>query len=120
MLNKIIARLGQLGYTAVAADNAHITSILTKVEADIENFCNISEVPDELEADIIEMVAYQFLMDKSLSGGLTGINIKGISSITEGDTTVSYSEDKSSLASLYANVKESFERALIPFRKMRW
>ena len=77
----------------------------------------------ELEETEIDMICVEFLKGKALSGGLdlSEIQIDSISSITEGDVSVSYSGGSTFVLSQhYEDMKRKFEADLIPFRAMRW
>ena len=104
-------------------DELQIQFIIEKTEAYIKNYCNISEVPEELEKSEIDMVAIEFLKEKALAGGLdvSSLRTDAISSITEGDVTVSYASGSSiSLPTVYGSIRSRFEADLLPFRRMRW
>ena len=104
-------------------DELQIQFIIEKTEAYIKNYCNISEVPEELEKSEIDMVAIEFLKEKALAGGLdtTSLRAEAVSSITEGDVTVSLASGSSiSLPTIYGSIRARFESDLIPFRRMRW
>lgn len=104
-------------------DELQIQFIIAKTEAYIKNYCNINEIPEELEQSEIDMVAIEFLKEKALAGGLdtSSLRADAISSITEGDVTVSYASGASiSLPNIYGSMKARFESDLIPFRRMRW
>lgn len=131
MLQKIKDRLKMWGYevaeseepNTLTPDETAIQFLIAKTEEHIKNYCNISEVPEELEYSEIDMVCIEFLKEKALSGGLetSGLQIDAISSITEGDVSVSYASGSSiSLPAIYASISSRFESDLLPFRRMRW
>ena len=131
MLQKIKERLLAWGYEVAESeepetltpDETAIQFLIAKTEAYIKNYCNIDEVPEELEYSEIDMICVEFLNGKALSGGLeaSSLRIDAISSITEGDVTVSYASGSSiSLPTAYSRISSKFEADLIPFRRMRW
>ena len=123
MLEKIEQRLIGWGYTMEDIDFFAVEFLISKVENYIHNYCNIAETPKELEETEIDMICVEFLKGKALSGGLdlSGIQIDSISSITEGDVSVSYSGGSTCVLSQhYEDMKRKFEADLIPFRAMRW
>lgn len=131
MLEKVAQRLAAWGYEvtrsqegeAQTADEIAITFLISKTDKYIKNYCNIAEVPEELEESEIDMIAIDFLKQKAVSGGLdtTGLRVDGISSISEGDASVSYSSGSSvTLPAVYEQISDRFEADLLPFRRMRW
>ena len=124
MLDVIVTRLAGWGYEATEADQVIIQLLIDKTDQYIMNYCNVASVPDELEEAEIDMIAIEFLKQAAISGGLdtTGLRVDGISSITEGDASVSYASSGSvlNLSALYGAIKQSFDAELLPFRKLRW
>ena len=123
MLQKIEQRLLSWGYTMEDFDFYAVEFLIDKTENYILNFCNIAKIPESLEQAEIDMICVEFLKGKALSGGLdlSGIQMDSISSITEGDVTVSYSGgSKFVLSEYYESMKKKFEEDLMPFRAMRW
>lgn len=105
------------------ADELQILFLIAKTEAHIKNYCNIQEVPEELEYSMIDMVAIEFLKDKAMAGQLdtSSLQIENITSITEGDVAVSFASGSSiTLPVIYGSISSKFEADLLPFRRMRW
>ena len=114
-----------MGYTVGEGDYAALTFLIGKVEDHIKNYCYIEEIPEALEKFEIEAIATEFLSNKALYGGLdeTNIVVGGVSSVTEGDVTVSYATsggETISIGSAYQAAKSALDNELITFRRLRW
>ncbi len=70
----------------------------------IKNYCNINEVPLDLNATLVRMA---YCLYKYSVGDIE------VKSITRGDFSVTYSDKKN-------EIFESFNNKLIPFRKLKW
>lgn len=112
-----------MGYTASAADDTALVFLIGKTDDYIKNYCNIDEVPRSLEKAEADAIATEFLMTKALHGGLdgTGINVKSVASVTEGDASVSYATGEAgSLDVTYQAAKKQLDLDMLPFRELRW
>lgn len=90
--NEIVKRLESLGYTVVQnKDDFILEYIFKKVEQDIKNKTNQSEVPEGLHYVLIERICGEFLNGLYSSNLLSGTQIDSVvASIKEGDTQVSF------------------------------
>ena len=90
--NEIVKRLESLGYTVVQdKDDFILEYIFKKVEQDIKNKTNQSEVPEGLHYVLIERICGEFLNGLKASSLLTEDEIDSVvASIKEGDTQVSF------------------------------
>jgi len=119
-------RLKSFGYEyAEDEDKSGIDFCIAKVEAEIKNFCNIRKIPKELKWVLIDMVVGEyFFMRKNAGLSLGSIEIKPvISSINEGDVSVSYVNDGSNekrFDKLINDLINGHESSLIRYRKMVW
>ena len=123
MLQKVIARLADVGYMVSDDENAALTFLIGKTEEYIKNYCNIAEVPAELEYAEIDAIAAEYLSNRAMYGGLddTAIKLSKISSVTEGDTSVSYADDGSiTVNAWYETSRRALELDMLPFRRLRW
>jgi hypothetical protein len=124
MLQKIKQRLEAWGYTATSDEDDMLQFLIDKTEAHIRNFCNIPEVPEELEEAEVDMIAIEYLKERAAAGELDDakLSICGVSSITEGDVTTSFSASGASvtLPELYNSASRKFDAELMPFRRLRW
>lgn len=123
----IAERLASFGYTVTESDDALIEFCTDKVEQHIKNFCNIPEVPDELQGVAVDMICGEFLNMKYLTGQLelSGLNLSvtGLKTVTEGDTSVTFADDPTDSAkftSLISDLIHGKDGDLICFRRMRW
>ena len=124
---KVIKRLGMLGYTATNDDNDHIDFELDKILNYVKNYCNITEIPEILDPRIIDRVCSEFLFYKKNSGQLSTFDYDAvIKEIKEGDTTLKYAvgqgEDtpESRFDSFVKQLERGFDKWITPHRKLRW
>lgn len=123
MLQKVIIRLADMGYMVSDDDTAALTFLIGKTEEHIKNYCNIEEVPAELEHAEIDAVAAEFLSNMAMYGGLDGTAIKlsKVTSVTEGDTSVSYADDGVNTVNAWCETsRRVLELDMLPFRRLRW
>lgn len=117
----VIARLTMFGVTLEETDTPMIQYGIEFIGLKIKNFCNIEEIPEELDYEWANAVCADFLRMKLSTGSLE--NVSGIvKSITEGDTTVSYSESgtpESQLLECISRMSLDIS-GLVRFRKMVW
>lgn len=86
----VVKRLKGFGYTVVETDNMFIDYLISKVEQEIKNLTNLGEIPLGLKYAWIDAVCAEFLNAQYVSGKLDNIEAMVVSSVKEGDTTVSY------------------------------
>lgn len=122
-INKVIELIDPFGIN-LSADDFYLVFAIESTIQDILNFCNIKEIPKELEHVVIRRVLTKILDFKLQTSGADSINIeKGIRSITEGDVSISYdtSLDRGVLLSKF--IKEGLNYGmdnLYSFRDFRW
>ncbi len=125
---QIIERLRHLGYQMTDSDLSLIGYILSDCVRYVSNLCNITEIPVALNNAIIDLVVGKFLKGKIATGvkvnDLIDFSSCGISSITEGDVTVSYnSSDPNSLVNLFMAEIDKMcnkDREFLRFRRLCW
>ncbi|VIG06979.1 phage protein [Clostridioides difficile] len=88
--------------------------ILEDVEEIVKNYCNISVIPKELNSTVLRM---SIDMYKNESLGSEDIALGSISSISEGDTSVSY---RSSSSEFKESLLKDYKSQLNRYRKIRW
>ena len=108
----------------VAEDDFSLLFLIQSTTQDILNFCNLKELPKELEHVVERRVVANVLNLKLQASGEESIEVeKGIKSITEGDVSVSYdtSLDKGVLIARFIkdNLKYGMDN-LYSFRDFRW
>lgn len=119
--NLVVARLSAFGVTPSEADSAMIDYSIEFIALRIKNFCNIEEIPQELNYEWANAVCADFLKMKLSTGSLENV-AQIVKSISEGDTTVSYSESgtpESQLLECIAKMSLDIS-GLVRFRKMTW
>ncbi|MDB8821383.1 MAG: hypothetical protein E6005_03855 [Peptostreptococcus sp.] len=108
----------------VAEDDFTLLFLIQSITQDILNYCNLKELPKELEHVVVRRVVANLLNSKLQTSGEGSIEVeKGIKSITEGDVSVSYdtSLDKGVLISSF--IKDNLNYGmdnLYSFRDFRW
>ncbi|MCC0752910.1 phage head-tail connector protein [Clostridioides sp. ZZV13-5731] len=88
--------------------------ILEDVEEIVKNYCNISVIPEGLNSTILRMAIDMY---KNESLGSEDIALGSISSISEGDTSVSY---RSSASEFKESLLKDYKSQLNRYRKIRW
>lgn len=97
--------------------NAPLQFILDDVEETILNYCNVEEIPDGLKN-----TAYRMAMDiyRSENIGQANDDIKGeVSSITEGDTSISFKATGENKLKA-DNILKNYQAQLSKYRKLVW
>lgn len=124
---EIIDRLDGLGYTVVPTDYNSVDFELLKILNYVQNFCNISIIPEILNPRIIDRVCADFLYNKKNSGSLEGFNYEAvIKQIKEGDTSITYAvgqgEDtpENRFDAFVKSMERGFDKWLVPHRRLRW
>ncbi len=124
MIETIKSRLQSLGYEASDNDIFALQFVLNKVENHIKNFCNINEIPADLENVVVDSVCGEFLAQKKASGQLTSGQIEGVvKKIRDGDTDVEFasSVDAETIFSNYINnLTNGHDDCLIKYRRLCW
>lgn len=124
---KVITRLGQLGYIAKFVDYEIITFELDTVLNYVKNYCNITIIPDILDNRIVDRVCSAFLFNQKNAGKLDGFNYEiAIKELKEGDTTIKYANGsgddtpESRFDSMVKQLERGFDKWLTPHRALRW
>ncbi|WP_074116046.1 phage head-tail connector protein [Clostridioides difficile] len=88
--------------------------ILEDVEEMVKNYCNVPTIPEQLNSTILRMAIDMY---KNESLGSEDIALGSISSISEGDTSVSY---RSSASEFKESLLKDYKSQLNRYRKIRW
>jgi hypothetical protein len=125
MDEEVKERLLQLGYELKEGDGTALLFCCRRIEEHIKNVCNLQSIPDELYYKSVDMACGEFLRAKLATGELEGYTAEDsrlVKRITEGDTTVEYTDGTSAYAALseLINKLSADESELYSFRKMRW
>lgn len=87
----ITSRLLSLGYAVKEGDAFALGFVFEKCSTTIIHFCNISEVPTDLEKVLVDFVCAEFLRAKKSSGQLSEIELDAIvRSIDTSDTKTEF------------------------------
>ncbi len=119
----VILRLKSLGYTASNEDLDTIDYCISESEDYICNFCNINNVPIELYHTAVDMCCGSFLKIKNSINELEDYNLQGaLSSITEGDISISYTNGISRDVLFDELIKRlcNKDSQLTNFRRLKW
>ena len=124
---QIIKRLKMFGYTVDQGDYDHLDYEMSKILNYVQNYCNITVIPEILDPRIIDRICSDFLYYKKNSGSLEGFNYdEVIKSIKEGDTTITYAvgqgEDtpENRFDAFVKSLERGFDKWITPHRKLRW
>lgn len=124
MLQEITERLKALGYIVTESDTWMLPFIVSKVESDVKIACNLSNIPEELTKIVIDKIVGEFLLNKKSTGQLEGFDLTpAVSSITEGDTSLSFDtsqSDERKLNMLINYLMTHGDSALSSFRCLKW
>lgn len=88
--------------------------ILEDVEEIVKNYCNVSVIPEGLNSTVLRM-AIDMYKNENLES--EDIALGSISSISEGDTSVSY---RSSASEFKESLLKDYKSQLNRYRKIRW
>ncbi|MGO0903530.1 phage head-tail connector protein [Clostridioides difficile] len=88
--------------------------VLEDVEEMVKSYCNILTIPEGLNGTILRMAIDMY---KNESLGSEDIALGSISSISEGDTSVSY---RSSASEFKESLLKDYKAQLNRYRKIRW
>lgn len=117
---EVIERLASLNYEVKETDEFILKYITDKVEQDIKNKTNQSEVPSGLHFVFVERVCGEFLSGMYGSSMLTDKQIEAIvTSIHEGDTSVSFDVNSSPQAIFSAYINRLVNYGNDDFAKYR-
>ena len=87
----ITSRLLSIGYAVKEGDAFALGFVFEKCSTTILHFCNISEVPTDLEKVLVDFVCAEFLRAKKSSGQLSEIELDAIvRSIDTSDTKTEF------------------------------
>ena len=126
LLADVTKRLESFGYQLQPNDEFSLGFLIGKVENHVKNFCNISQIPEELNHAIIDMVCSEFLLEKKATGNLTLRDIdfgNAIKTISEGDTSVSFMDGgtvEQKLDNFIIYLADRHKVDLYKFRKLVW
>lgn len=119
---QVANNLKLLGYNIPDGENEILEVLIDEVRDYILNYCNIKEVPAELNSCWVSLVCQKYLQNKLALGDMEGVENGNISSISEGETSISYDNSNSSVARMQKLIDKlgKVENQLIGFRKVKW
>ena len=122
----VVERLVSFGYNPTEEDAWMIAYNTKGTVNHVLNEINHKTVPDGLFEVVVDMICGEVLNAKFLSGQLelTSLDLDGmIQSVTEGDTSVSFSaegSDEAKLKGLLSWLIQGKGSDLVCYRRMRW
>lgn len=123
----VVEKLNSLGYNINNGDELALHFAIESTERYIQNFCNIKEIPTELYSIAVEICAGKLVKGKLDSGvkvnDLIDFEVCNISSITEGDVSVSYNADSNNAVNRYIEMLDKMcnkDNELRRFKRLRW
>lgn len=130
ILDDIKNRLSSLGFDTSERDEITINFCATKAETIIKAKINRTVVPEELYYIQIDMAAGLYLADKKqtvLSDENSAYFSASVKSITEGDTSITFSAGSEGTSSpearfdaLVKSLTEPSESVFAAFRRLKW
>lgn len=119
---QVANKLKLLGYNILDGENEILEILIDEVRDYILNYCNIKEVPAELNSVWTNLVCQKYLQNKLALGDMEGVENGNISSISEGETSISYDNSNSSVARMQKLIDKlgKVENQLVGFRKVKW
>ena len=118
MTTKIKERLLSLNYQPVETDDWLIDYLLKVKRQEILNYCNVDEVPEELEHILVERICGSFLAQKAIQNPQNTESV--IKSIKEGDVAIDYVVSVANPMALFAAMAAAGEEELLCYRQMKW
>ena len=121
--------LKAMGYVMRPEDDWLLGFCVEKVEEQIKNACNVSQIPDGLNKTAVSLMAAEFLSIKLASGqtsGLESLNFDPVvKQLQEGDTNIVYAVDAtvSDFAKLMAylnDLKTAAQAQFVSYRRLKW
>lgn len=120
----VLRRLDSFGYKVTEEDAFGIAFSVQKSETNIKNDCNITEIPEGLQQTLCDMSCSDFLSVKYRTGklNLSDLDLDGaISSVSEGDTSISFDKSTTDEGKFNALVSTLSERGnLACYRRFKW
>lgn len=121
----IVKRLESLGYTPTEGDAWAIAFATKKVQNNIFNFCNITEIPDGLTETAVDMVCGEFLTTMRDIGKLDDtFNLEdAVKQVQTGDTSVTFSLEgtpEQRMNSLLQFLTHNGEVDFLCYRQIKW
>ena len=115
---QVANKLKLLGYDIPDGENEILEILIDEVRDYILNYCNIAE----LNSCWVSLVCQKYLQNKLALGDMEGVENGNISSISEGETSISYDNSNSSIARMQKLIDKlgKAENQLISFRKVKW
>lgn len=121
MIQRILDRLESLGVVPADVPAFSIAFAIQKTEQYIKNFCNVRKIPEGLAFWLVNRVCGEVLEERLNSGGLQDVE-QIVTSIKEGDTSVSFDSGSSKMGLIQSQIKalKGEDGELLCYRTIRW
>ena len=122
----VLNRLVSFGYDLKEDDSFAVCFAIQKIENNIKNSCNTTDIPDGLFHVAVDMVCGEFLFTKKQTGKLelADLDLNGaITQIHEGDVTVQFasgSSDEEKFNSFLNYLLHNGEGDFVCYRQLKW
>jgi hypothetical protein len=119
---QVANKLKLLGYDIPDGESEILEILIDEVRDYILNYCNIKEVPTELNSCWATLVCQKYLQNKLALGDMEVVENGNISSVSEGETSISYDNSNSSVARMQRLIDKlgKVENQLVSYRKVKW
>lgn len=124
--DKVKSLLESIEYEFKESDELSLNFALDKAKNYVGNYCNIDDFPNGLIIILVNLVFVEFLCLKKLfePSALKGLDFsKTLSSISEGDVSLSYKDEASDSQKLdlfIASTRKSIDSSLLRYRRLVW
>ena len=125
LTEKVVCRLVSFGYIPTDEDVWMIAFAITKVQNHVLNQINHTTVPEGLMEVVVDMICGDVLNAKFLSGklDLDSLDLSGVVSVHQGDTTVAFDaagSDEAKMKGMIAWLMQGKGCDFLCYRKLRW
>ncbi len=123
LTEKIILMLEAMSFELEENDRTLVSYILENVKRSVLNYCNLKELPEELESAVINATCAEYIRAWKNTGKMNGKTAEAVvKSVQEGDTTITFAEGEApgkKLDRLISSMELDYS-ALNAFRRLRW
>lgn len=123
LAEKIILMLEAMSFELEESDRTLVSYILENVKRAVLNYCNLRELPEELEPAVINATCAEYIRAWKNTGKMNGKTAETVvKSVQEGDTNITFAEDEApgkKLDRLISSMELNYSK-LTGFRRLRW
>lgn len=126
-VNSLSVRLSLYGYTVNSSDTSVLQYCLNEAIQTVKNNINNTEIPVELEYDVINLACANFFFNKKTfsPSSLSGFDLnKAVKELRIGDTTTVFADsslsDEQKLDLFIDYLKKGINNSYASFRRLKW